>query len=1264
MARLETEAADQDERLGEAVEQYLALAESGTAPDPEAFAASYPDLGAELRDALEGLSLVRGLIGSSSGRGMGQRLVSGCRLAGYRIVGELGSGGMGVVYEAVHIDLDRPVALKVLDARATRDGTGLRRFLNEARTAASLHHTHIVPVFDVGHVGGLCYYAMQRIQGSGLDRVVKALRQDRTVGAGSGTSRRGRRSPGPLVDTMVDRSGLTGGSTTTWAGQVPRSPSRGPSPLGRETADAPAPFLAPRGSAYYRWVAEVGRQAAQALAHAHRRGIVHRDIKPSNLLIEERGLIWVADFGLARQLSDPGLTNPESLIGTPRYMSPEQSRSLPLDGRTDIYSLGATLYELLTLRPPFEGRSTAELIEQINRDDPVPPRRLDNRIPRDLETIVLKSLSRRPGDRYVDAESLAADLERFLNYEPVRARRIGPLGRTWRYARRHPALSSVTVGSTAIILAVASVAYLRVVQERDRAVQAEQTAQGALREGLLSQAALVRVSTVPDRRDRGLDLIGRAAALNPDADLRARLRAEAASFLSLRDLEKRPLVASGRGSGLAFGPEGSRLVTLSEDRSTLTFWSGETEKASERTMPAGPPSSLPSSAVVEPGGPGRPGPGRGGPGRGGPGAGGWSGARVAVAGPLLAVIWPDGHGIRLIDMGTGLVSADLPIPDREVLALQAAATPDGPRLVTLDREREDGREDRRREPLDNLPRRVSLWDASHPEAPLAVLEPPTPTFEGRDGELGLLLNLPLFTIAPNGETIALCWFRGPQVALFSGKDGRPRATIDTGTALSALSLDAYGHLATAGGGAVRLWDLAEPQAPVSSFTPHQSYVRNLRFSPDGTLVAITGFGSDIELWDPSANLLVAALPTPDPVSEIAFSASGQALAAGQPSGVAIWAVVDPKVVSRTAGLEAPASSLSFDGTGQLALAFRGSEPARLWHPADSPTSAQATLTLKPSALTFDGSGRLAVLDGDALAWWSGQPLAAEKRLELPPLAQTVGPDRARGPLVNLLRSILGLSRSLDGRTLAVLRYNQVLIWRASEPDRLALIEPPSEPDPGRGRGRPEGRRGPAAPWLLSAVHPSGDRLYLAGPPGPPPSPPSSSNSDAPGRPPGGNAGGPGDLQAWALRGDRATTMWRAPGLRPSALALSPDGQTLAVGDRGATVLLLDAATGKEKSRIAPGAEPDGPATALAFAPDGMTLAVGTRTGSILIHHLTPTTLGAEGPPLRLPPHRGAALVLAFDPTGRQLATAGEDKVVAVWDLGQLSRELQRLGLTW
>ena len=225
-------------------------------------------------------------------------------------------------------------------------------------------------------------------------------------------------------------------------------------------------------AAYYRWVAEVGRQAAEALGYAHRRGVIHRDVKPSNLLVDGRGLIWVADFGLARRLADPSLTQHDSLLGTPRYMSPEQARTGPIDGRADLFSLGATLYELLTLRPPFEGRSAAELVDQIARVEPACPRTTDPRIPLDLETIVLKLLSKRPSDRYADAAELADDLRRFLNHEPVPPRRISPLGRLWRVARRHPGISVVSTAAVITVLTVMTVAFSWIREARDNAVRA------------------------------------------------------------------------------------------------------------------------------------------------------------------------------------------------------------------------------------------------------------------------------------------------------------------------------------------------------------------------------------------------------------------------------------------------------------------------------------------------------------------------------------------------------------------------------------------------------------------------------------------------------------------------------------------------------------------------------------------------------------------------------------------------------------------------
>ena len=249
---LAPDGSDEDDRVGEAVEVYMLSCEQGPPPDLDEFVARFPGLEDDLRAAIDGLELVHGLLGlgsatgSGSGRrgGLDHRIESGQRIAGYRVVRELGRGGMGTVYEAVHVGLDRPVALKVLGVHAAPDSSARRRFLNEARTAAGLHHTHIVPVFDVGQVGGLCYYAMQRIEGSGLDRVLKHLRRTRHVASGGGEALSSSRLPNFLA---------SGGAGAAQANARPRlgrllgRPSRKPSAGGSEP-DGPLEQAKPPGS--------------------------------------------------------------------------------------------------------------------------------------------------------------------------------------------------------------------------------------------------------------------------------------------------------------------------------------------------------------------------------------------------------------------------------------------------------------------------------------------------------------------------------------------------------------------------------------------------------------------------------------------------------------------------------------------------------------------------------------------------------------------------------------------------------------------------------------------------------------------------------------------------------------------------------------------------------------------------------------------------------------------------------------------------------
>ncbi len=188
-----------------------------------------------------------------------------------------------------------------------------------------------------------------------------------------------------------------------------------------------------------------------ALEHAHANDVLHRDVKPSNLLIDEKGHLWITDFGLARIRGGLDLTQTDEALGTPRYMSPEQAlgRRTPLDGRTDVYSLGATLYEILTLATPFPGDDRLDVLRRITQEEPIPPRKIDPRIPVELETIVLKAMAKVPADRYATAADLADDLGRFLDDRPIRARRPSLLNRAGKWTRRHRKLMAVA-GATGL----------------------------------------------------------------------------------------------------------------------------------------------------------------------------------------------------------------------------------------------------------------------------------------------------------------------------------------------------------------------------------------------------------------------------------------------------------------------------------------------------------------------------------------------------------------------------------------------------------------------------------------------------------------------------------------------------------------------------------------------------------------------------------------------------------------------------------------------
>jgi eukaryotic-like serine/threonine-protein kinase len=412
VAQLETDF-DIDPELAEVLESYLTALEQGAPLSRAAFLAAHPRHAAELERYLPWVELLAQARPRDSEPAANPPMPT--LLGDFRVLGEIGRGGMGIVYEAEQISLKRRVALKVLPYASMLDERQLARFKNEALAAAQLHHPNIVPVFAVGCERGLHFYAMQLIDGQTLEHLILVLSE--------------QPASAPVCNSTAR---LNAAKTAT---------------------NAVASF--DRFRQYAEWFV----QAAEALDHAHNQGIVHRDIKPSNLMISSSGDLWVTDFGLARSQRDASLTASGDLLGTLRYMSPEQLRSKPgiVDHRTDIYSLGLTLYELISQRPRFDGQTQHELMHRIESEEPPSLARLDARVPRDLDSIVLKAISKTPEARYASAQDMADDLRRFLDGRPTLARPATWRDRSEKWIRRHARLA-VSTGLALVLVVVCAMA--------------------------------------------------------------------------------------------------------------------------------------------------------------------------------------------------------------------------------------------------------------------------------------------------------------------------------------------------------------------------------------------------------------------------------------------------------------------------------------------------------------------------------------------------------------------------------------------------------------------------------------------------------------------------------------------------------------------------------------------------------------------------------------------------------------------------------------
>ncbi len=383
-------------------EEFLQLLRDGKNPSVQDYVRNHPALAEEIEELFPTIQAVEGIKASSE-----QKLVTVPkqveRLGGYRIIREIGRGGMGVVYEAQHMRLDRRAAVKVLPHLGLSNQQSLDRFLSEGRTAAALQHHSIAPVYDAGQQDGLHYYVMHYIHGASLEQIMRFLILD---GPPDWFEDADETKIFPRLAQMLADPDSSQRIQVTETTQIEMDE------MDRKQLCKELPPV------YYRAVAELVRQVALALEYAHEQGVLHRDIKPGNLMVEADGGVWITDFGLAKALRPEDGKATATMVGTPRYIAPEQFEGRG-NHRSDIYGLALVLYELLTMQSAFHFTPDTPLIRRILHGDLTPPRMLNPHIPQVLETIIQKGAALMPDERFATAGDMANALELWLDNQPL-----------------------------------------------------------------------------------------------------------------------------------------------------------------------------------------------------------------------------------------------------------------------------------------------------------------------------------------------------------------------------------------------------------------------------------------------------------------------------------------------------------------------------------------------------------------------------------------------------------------------------------------------------------------------------------------------------------------------------------------------------------------------------------------------------------------------------------------------------------------------------
>jgi WD40 repeat protein len=1013
-------------------------------------------------------------------------------IPGYKVLGELGQGGMGIVYQARQLALNRLVALKMIRAGAYAGGRERARFQTEAEAVARLRHPNIVQVYEVGAHEGRPYLALEFVAGGSLSALLRG---------------------------------------------TPQPP---------------------------RQAAELVEALARAIDYAHGQGVVHRDLKPANILlarVEDRAgsddppssildprsfspsAIKITDFGLAKQLGeDPGQTGSGTILGTPSYMAPEQAspstawKKGPDTGvgpAADVYALGAVLYEMLTGRPPFKGATVLDTLEQVRSQEPVPPRRLQPKVPRDLETICLKCLEKEPRRRYASAQALADDLRAFRDGRPIKARPVGRWEHAAKWAKRHPAVA----GLAAAIVAVVLVGFTLVIWQWQSAVSARRETEAERRraELLLARSYRDRGQALAEQGDvgRGMLWLAHALATVPEKspDLRRAIRASLAAWRHrlhpLRHLIPHPAPVQAAG----FSPRGQVLLTVDADH-RARLWEAATGRPIGRAMEH--PDEVLATAFHPNG-------------------------RLVVTGCA------DGKA-RLWETASGRPVRE-PFPHKG--AVRAVAFGGGGKTLVT------GSSDKK----------VRLWDTNtgklldsgeHRGRVLAVAVSP-------DGNT---------VLTGSADGTARLWSvttaTGPkarpgQVTLQLAKDQPPPQGSEVRTV--AFSPDGKYLLTVSrnerkrGERAVMLWDVGKRK--LVGFLPHHYWVRAVAFSPDGKTLLTGSEDHTAQLWEADTGWpLGHALQHQDTVRAVAFSPDGKTLLTGSDDRTArLWDAATQKPIGQPLEHQGPVHAVAFNPADHTLLTASRDQTARLWEPAPTrPFLHEFDQHAQVMALAWSPDGRSLVTGTDAECAWRWQ----------------VNADKALSPPLKHKDDVWAVAYSPDGRTILTgSRDKTVRLWDAATGKRKkefkhrfrvrsAAFSPDGRTILAEGG---DGGGGEARLWDLATGRPLGQPLEVQG-----------VVWQVAFRPDGkvcAIASGESTVRLWDLASRKSWALAPRHQARVVALAFSPDGQKLLTGSTDKTARLWDAATGQP---LGDPLHHAGAVWGVAFSADGRTVVTGGTEG--------------------------------------------------------------------